>query len=284
MTLRDTLLVLCAIFIASVRGSELISIRGSSVVGVAVDAAMETAKAEHDIEYKVVTDGGSTDAIYKVADGVVDFALSTRPMTQSERSIRPDFTFKEILIGRQAVLLVVPDTVWKSGVHALTREQLRRVYEQEVTNWKQFGGEDRAITFYNRETGHGVWDLFVIFIYGDARKAASVKNEVIAQANDLRTAVEFNSGGIGLLEYSELQEAELHALGIKGDDGTIIEPTPRNISTGRYELSRPLLLITSRTLTGKLKEFVQFMTGPKGQEFVKKSGHVTLAEMKEPAK
>ncbi len=284
MSLRASFSVLCAVFIASVHGSELLSIRGSSLVGVAVDAAMETLKAEHDIEYKVVTDGGSTDAIYKVADGVVDFALSTRAMTQSERSIRPDFTFKEILVGRQAVLVVVPETVWKSGVHALTREQFRRIYEQEITNWKELGGEDRAITFYNREAGRGVWDLFVIFIYGDARKAASVKNEVIALPWDLRTAVEFNSGGIGLLEYSELQGSELHALGIKGDDGKIIEPTPHNISTGRYELSRPLLMITSRTLTGKLREFVQFMTGPKGQEFVKKSGHVTLAELKASAK
>lgn len=284
MIFRATLFVLMTILAAPAHSAEPISIRGSAVVGAAVDAAAELVKETLGLEYKVVTDGGSTDAIYKVAEGVVDFALATRTMSQTERALRPDLTFKEILLGRQAVLLVVPDAIWASGIRALTREQLRRIYERDITNWKQLGGEDRALTFYNRETGHGVWDLFTIFVYGDPRKAAAAKHEIIALPGDVRTAVEFNSGAIGLLEYSELHGNELHALGIKTDDGTIITPTPENISTGRYELSRPLMLITSRNVTGKLRDFVQLMTGEKGQAFIKKSGHVTLAEMKAEAK
>ena len=280
MTVRVSLFILSAVFAVSIHATDSVSIRGSAVVAVPLDAAAEVLKEEVGIEYKVVTDGGSTDAIARVADGVVDFALSTRSMTQSELSQRPDFTFKEILIGRQAVFVVVPEAIWKSGVRALTREQFRGIYEQDVKNWKELGGEDRAITFYNREPGRGVWDLFAIFLYGDARKAVTSKNEVITQSSDMRTVVEFNSGGIGLLEYAELKGGELHALGIKQADGTVIEPTLRNIASGRYEMSRPMLMITSRTITDKLRDFVQFMIGPRGQEYVKKSGHVTLEELK----
>ncbi len=283
MKILFSISALCILATGDVLAEDAISVRGSTVVAASVALASNAIKEEIGIEFKVVTEGGSSDAIYRMASGYVDVALSTHYMAAGEKSEHPEKIFHEMLIGRQVLAVVVNDVVWRSGVHALTKDQMRGIYEHEITNWKQVGGEDRELTYFNREVGHGVWDLFMIFLYGDARKAPNSKAEVLAESEDVRTTIEFNGGSISLIALPEAKGESLHVLGIKQADGTVIDPTPENITSGRYELNRPMLAITGRSLTGKLRKLFEFLVSEKGQTFVKKAGGVTLAEMK-PAK
>jgi ABC-type phosphate transport system substrate-binding protein len=93
--------------------------------------------------------------------------------------------------------------------------------------------------------------------------------------------VAFNRGSMSLLEYGDLKGGLIHALGIKQEDGTVIEPTPANIANGRYELSRPLYIVTGKTPTGKVRKFIEYMTGEKGQGAVAQAGHVALSVLEE---
>lgn len=274
-----TFTALCALTMGSLAAEDPITVRGSSVVARPVTLAAPAIKQDLGIEFKVVTEGGSTDAILRMAGGYIDVALATRYMTAAEKGEHPETTFKETLIGRQAIAVVVSDTVWRNGIHALTKEQLRAIYEHEITNWKQLGGEDRDLAYYNRETGLGVWDLFAIFLYGDARKAPLSKAEVLTSSDDVRTTIEFNAGAISIIDVPEIKGESLHALGIKMADGTIVEPTIANINNGRYEMSRPMLAMTGKLVVGRLRKFLEFLTGEKGQACVKKAGGLTLAEL-----
>jgi phosphate transport system substrate-binding protein len=263
----------------SLHAEELISVRGSTVVARALGNAQEGLKKDHDVTLNFVAEVNGLEMIDKLASDVFDVALFTRPMSGQENALRPDRKFTETLIGKQAVLVVVPEQVWKSGVHALTREQFRSIYEGETTNWKKLGGEDRDIVYYNREVGRGIWDLYMIYLYGAVNKAPISKAETLTNATDVVTAVEFNVAALSLLEYGEFQGTRLRALGLKQDDGTVVDPTPENIANGKYALARPLNLITAKHPTGKLREFMEFMTAPEGQAAVKKAGHVPLAEL-----
>jgi phosphate transport system substrate-binding protein len=280
MKILSAIIALCALSMGSLRAEDTITVRGSSVVAVPLALMADSIKEAVGIEFKVVTDGGSSDAIFRMAGGYIDVALSTRYMTACEKAEYPDKTFKETLIGKQALGVVVSDTVWQSGIHALTKEQLRGIYEREITNWKQVGGEDRDLTYFNREVGRGAWDLFMIFLYGDARKAPLSKAEVLSDSGDVLTTIEFNNGAISIMNLSEVKGEGIHALGLKLADGTVVEPTFENIASGRYELSRPLLAITGRQPTGKHRKFLDFLIGEKGQAVVKKAGCVTNAELK----
>jgi phosphate transport system substrate-binding protein len=259
---------------------DLVSVRGSTVVARALAAAAPFLEKEHGIRLNFVAEPAGLDLVDKLGREIFDIALLTRHLTGAEIALRPDKTFTETLVGRQSVLIVVPDQVWAGGVRALTKDQLRSIYEDDIKNWKQVGGADRAITFFNRESGRGIWDLFMIFLYGDVRRAPLSKAEVLNDANDVRTAVEFNGGSFSLLEYGELQGARLHALGIKQPDGTMIEPTPENFANGSYELSRPLYFVTGKHPTGKVRALIEFMVSKEGQECVEKAGHVPLALLK----
>jgi phosphate transport system substrate-binding protein len=275
-----TTLAALLISLAPVTAASLVTVRGSPVVARAFSMGVDQLSKEHDIEINFVAEVNGLETIDRLGRDVIDIGLFTRKLTPAERAMHPDKRFTETLLGKQAVLVVVPDQVWRSGVRALTKEQFTAIYEREVKNWKQLGGDDREIVYYNREIGRGVWDMFMIFLYGDLRKAPLSKAEVLTSATDVRTTVEFNGGAVSIIEYSEVKDARVHALGIKMPDGTIIEPTRENIASGRYEMSRPLIMVTSKRPTGKVQDLLEFMIGSAGQECVKKAGHVPLAEMK----
>ena len=70
------------------------------------------------------------------------------------------------------------------------------------------------------------------------------------------------------------------ALGIKGEDGQIIDPTPSNIATHKYPMSRPLFLLTDGPPSGDAKVFVDFLLGDRGQALVRKHGYLSLDQLK----
>ncbi len=263
----------------SARADEMISIRGAQAAAEAVTAAAEQIKKDTGLEFRVMTEGGSGGAVGAIAEDVAEVALLSRKITPHEHAFWPEKSFAEAQFGMQALLIVVPARVWDSGVHAISREQLRAIYEERTKNWKALGGEDRKIVFFNRDVRTSAWELLMLFLYEDARKAPPNDAEVLGDSSDVTTAVEYNGSSISVLGYGAPRPAAIHALGLRRADGTIVEPTPENIASGRYEFARPLVIATSRKPSGKARRFVEFMLGAEGQAFVKKAGHLTNAEL-----
>jgi phosphate transport system substrate-binding protein len=262
------------------RGAEYVSVRGSAVVARVMEAAAPELAQHHNIEFRAVTDASSSEAISQVANGVIDLAIAARMIKPEEKASRPDKRFVETVIGKQAVAVIVSDDLWRNGVQTLTKTQLRDIYERRILNWKEVGGPNRAITFFNRESTYGVWDLYMTFLYEDVRRAGLSKSEVIDNPEEAKTAVEFSTSSFSLLELGAYTEGKgIHALGIKQPDGTVVEPTLANIANDRYEIARPLVLITSKQPTGKLREMVEFMISPKGQAAVRKCGNIPATDL-----
>jgi len=273
--------ILCAVFVmpAMACADELISIRGAQVAAEPVNAAAAQIKKETGLDFHIVTEGGSGGAVGGIGEDIVDVALLSRKILPHEYASWPDRNFNEVQFGMQALLIVVPEQVWKSGVHALTKDQFRNIYEKQVTDWKTLGGQDRKIVFYNRDVRGSAWELLMFFLYDDTRKAPTSDAEMLSEPSDVSTAVEYNGGSISVLEYGAPRAGAIHALGIRQTDGTVVEPTSENIASGRYELARPLIIATARKPAGKVRRFVEFMLGDDGQSFVKKTGHITNAEL-----
>jgi phosphate transport system substrate-binding protein len=228
---------------------------------------------------KLLTEGGSGSAISSVGDGSADIAVSGRPITGPERAAFPEKRFYEMIFGIQALTFIVPKDVWESGVHALNRDQIRRIYEREITNWKDVGGEDRPIKFYNPEQGHGVWEFFVTWLYGEQRKAPLGENfETVGESEETRNTVEFNAGSISVAPAGVADNKEVFALSIRDDKGEAIEPTPRNIREKRYPVQRPLFLVTGERPTGRIKDIVEFMLGKEALPLIIRSELTPIAE------
>ena len=261
-------------------GAATLKINGSTTVNLPVAEAAEVLRAEQKLDIQVDTQGGSSGGISALGDGLVQIGMASKHLTDGDRAKYPKVNFKEIHIGEDAVALVVSRDVWESGLRALTKEQVRDIYEGRVKNWKQVGGPDRRIAFFNKEPGRGTWEVFAHWLYGDPKKAPQVSLPEVGGNEETRNKVASTKGAVSQLSSSWADGKTVFALALKSEAGEAIEPTTENIATHKYPLSRPLFLLTNGEARDEAKVFVDFVLSERGQALVKKHGYLALAQLK----
>jgi phosphate transport system substrate-binding protein len=259
--------------------AETLKINGSTTVNLPAAEAAEILRAEQKMDIQVDTQGGSSGGISILADGLVQIGMSSKPVSDDDRAKYPTVKFKETHIGEDAVALIVSKDVWDGGVHALTKQQIADIYESKITNWKDVGGKPQRIVFFNKEPGRGTWEVFAHWVYGNPKAAPQVSFPEVGGNEETRNKVGSTRGALSQLSSSWADGKKVFALGIKGDDGAVIEPTNENIATKKYPLSRPLFLLTNGEPTGIAKTYVDFLLSERGQELVKKHGYLRLKDL-----
>lgn len=255
-------------------------INGSTTVNLPVAEAAEILRAERKLQITVDTQGGSSGGISMLGDGQVEIGMISKHISEADRAKFPKVKFQETQIGEDAVALIVSRDVWDSGVKNLTKSQIRDLYEGKVTNWKQLGGVDRRVAFFNKEPGRGTWEVFTHWLYGDSKKAPPVNFPEVGGNEETRNKVASTRGAISQLSSSWADGKSVFALGIKSDTGEPILPTAANIANHRYPMSRPLYLVTNGDPTGEAKAFIDFLLSSRGQELVRKHGYLSLDQLK----
>ncbi|MGI8436744.1 MAG: phosphate ABC transporter substrate-binding protein [Chthoniobacterales bacterium] len=274
------LLLLAFLSITSLALGEALKINGSTTVNLPAAEAAEELRAEKKMDIQVDTQGGSSGGISMLGDGQVQIGMSSKPVADDDRAKYPNVKFNPVHIGEDAVAMIVSKDVWDGGVKALTKDQIKNIYESKITNWKEVGGPDQRIVFFNKEPGRGTWEVFAHWAYGDPKKAPEVSLPEVGGNEETRNKVGSTRGAISQLSSSWADGKKVFALGLKDDSGNVIEPTPDNIATHKYPMSRPLFIITNGEPTGDAKTFVDYMLSDRGQALVKKHGYLALDQLK----
>jgi phosphate transport system substrate-binding protein len=267
-------------FLPLLARAEPLKINGSTTVNLPVAEAAEILRAERKMDIQVDTQGGSAGGISMLADGQVQLGMSSKHVSDEDRAKYPGVDFKEIHIGQDAVALIVSKDVWDGGVKTLTKQQAKEIYESKLTNWQQAGGKPQRIAFFNKEPGRGTWEVFVHWAYGSHTLAPQVSFPEVGGNEETRNKVASTRGALSQLSSSWADGKRVFALGIKGEDGQVFQPTNENIASGAYPLSRPLFLLTKGEPAGAAKTLVEFMLSERGQALVKKHGYLRLSELK----
>lgn len=275
----------CFLLVLAIFGSESIAaaalrINGSTTVNLPVAEAAEILRAERKLQITVDTQGGSSGGISMLGDGQVEIGMISKHISEADRAKFPQVRFQETHIGEDAVALIVSKDVWDSGVKSLTKAQVRDLYEGKVTNWKQLGGLDRRVAFFNKEPGRGTWEVFTHWLYGDSKKAPAVNFPEVGGNEETRNKVASTRGAISQLSSSWADGKTVFALGIKPDSGEAILPTAANIANHTYPMSRPLFVVTNGDPNGDTKDFIDFLLSPRGQGLVRKHGYLSLDQLK----
>ncbi|MEH1892081.1 MAG: substrate-binding domain-containing protein [Nostoc sp.] len=112
-----------------------------------VDSQIQSVRPELQLRYVDPVNGspGSSSGIRMLLDGKLDFAQSSRPLTDEEQAIAKErgFTLKEHPVGKDGIAVVVNPSLKVSG---LTVDQLQQIYLGKITNWNQIGGPNLPIT------------------------------------------------------------------------------------------------------------------------------------------
>jgi phosphate transport system substrate-binding protein len=276
-----------ALLVPALASAQTLKINGSTTVNLAAAEACEILRAEKKMSIQIDTQGGSSGGISEVGEGLVQIGMISKHLTDEDRKKYPKCDYRVTQVGEDAVALIVSQDVWDGGVRSITKQQARDIYESKVKNWKQIGGKDQRIAFFNKEPGRGTWEVFANWAYGNHKNAPEVSFPEVGGNEETRNKVTSTRGALSQLSSSWADGKTVFALPLKEEDGTIYEPTAANIAAHKYAMSRPLSLITNGEPSGDVKTFVDFMLSDRGQALMTKNGYLTMKELggeKEAAK
>lgn len=220
-----------------------------------------------------VTGGGSGVGIAALINGTTDIAASSRPIKTSEvDKLKARFatTGHSFAIARDGLSVYLNVA---NPVKELTLAQLRDIYTGKVTNWKQLGGNDATIILYSRENSSGTYQYFKDNVL--MGKDYAPRTQTLQGTAAVVNAVAKDANGIG---YGGAAYAKgIRFAAVKKDDKSpAVSPSLETVRTGQYPISRYLYLYTRVKPSKDMKAFIDWATGPAGQEIVSKVGYFPI--------
>ncbi len=220
-----------------------------------------------------VTGGGSGTGIAALINGGTDLCNASRPMKDAEKSQlkgKRGVDVVETKVALDALAIYVNE---KNKVAEIDIPTLAKLYKGELTNWKDAGGADHAITLYGRENNSGTYGYFKEHVLQDKDFAASV--QTLAGTSAVVSAVKGDEFGIGYGGIGYAQGIRLLKVK-KTSEAPAIEPKLETARDGSYPISRYLYIYSAGQPTGLAKEFVDFMLSDPGQKLVTDVGYFPL--------
>lgn len=190
------------------------------------------------------TAGGSGTGLKNVADGTSDIG-------NSDVAAGDEFKDKNLVDHIVAIapfaLIVNKDVT----VDSLTKQQAADIFTGKITNWKEVGGADQAITIIHRPDSSGSRKLVKqIVLDGAEFTKEGVQQE---SSGSLKTAVETTTGAIGYVDTAYVDD-KIKALKFEG-----VEYSEETIKNGTYPLYGIEHMYTKGEPTGAVKAFIDYI-------------------------
>lgn len=207
-----------------------------------------------------IAGGGSGAGIKAAQTGTADIGASSRELKLEEKTV------KEHVIALDGIAIIVNKD---NELADLKKEDIKKIFLGEVSDWSQVGGAEGPIRVYTREEGSGTRGAFEELLLGKDSSGRDLK--IMDKANvqnstgAVRTAVASDKNGIGYISIGSLNK-EIRPVKIEG-----VEATEANVKANAYKISRPFLYLTKGEPTGAAKDFISWVLSAEGQEIVKKS-------------
>jgi phosphate transport system substrate-binding protein len=196
---------------------------------------------------------GSSAGIKAPVDKSAPIGMSSRNLKDEEKAWGLD----EHVIAIDGIAVVShPD----NAVKGLTKEQLKKIYVGEIKNWKEVGGDDAEIIVISREEGSGTRGAFeeLVGFEGELRVDA-----LIGDGNgNVKSNLQTSKNAIAYLSLGYIDD-KTKVLEIDGFAGTV-----ENIVSGKYPISRPLMMVTLGDLDPVAKAYLDFCMSDEGQKIV----------------
>jgi phosphate transport system substrate-binding protein len=245
-------------------------IKGSTtVLPITLKAIESYKKVKKDVSV-TVEGSGSGNGIKALLDGACDIANSSREIKKDETEMaqKSGIKVKEIAIAYD---MIVPIVHPKNPITKITKDQLKGIYEGNITNWKQLGGADETIIVVSRDTSSGTYEYW----HEDVLKKADVKKEALTQASSgaVVTTIAGNPKAIGYVGFGYIKK-DANIKGLLVND---VEPTLENGKSGKYPISRKLYMyVNDAKISGQTKGFVDYLLGDDGQKLVSEAGFIPM--------
>jgi phosphate transport system substrate-binding protein len=221
-----------------------------------------------------VTGGGSGVGFASLQEQKTDLADASRPIKAKETEAcvkafgkRP----KEYKVCVDGLSVYVNN---ENPVKQLSIGQLAEIFTGKITNWKELGGGDAAITLYSRENSSGTYEFFKEHVLKGKDFAASAQTMPGTAA--LVQAVEKDKSGIGY--GGAAYGAGARAVAVSKESGSpAIHPTEETVLNGTYPIWRYLYIYVNPALDkGAVSAYLAWIRSDDGQKVVKEINYYPL--------
>ncbi|MEW6652658.1 MAG: phosphate ABC transporter substrate-binding protein [Bacteroidota bacterium] len=258
----------------SFASEETITVKGSDTMVILAQRWAELFMKENKNVVIQVTGGGSGTGIAALLNGSTDICNSSRQMKQSEKEKlnnkygSPGVEIKVAIDG----LSVYVNKANKKIVE-LTLEQIKKIYQGQITNWKELGGNDAKIIIYGRENSSGTYVYFKEFVLENQDFSSSMQSLPGTAAVVNAVSKDKNAIGFGGAAYAK----GIKDIAVKKDaNSKAFLPAKKFIGSGEYPISRYLYMYTRKRPEGNIKKFVDWALSEKGQSIVTEVGYFPL--------
>ena len=174
---------------------------------------------------------------------------------------------QEHLIAGMAVALVVNKA---NSLDSLTMSQIRKLYSREVADWSAIGGipgkvKALATRPASRRPSENTTRVAAEIFEAEALPSKDWK--LVTRVKDpaaVLAAIAMDRGAVGFVPLSVAEQAgaNVKILGIKvgrGATARVVKPTPLNLQTARYPMSRQLTIYVHPKASPPAKRFAEFL-------------------------
>jgi len=212
--------------------------------------------------------GGSTSGIRALIDGRTALATASRtlfPQEVSELARAHGTVGLSVRCARDGVSIYLHPT---NPVRDIGLPTLKAIFTGRLGTWREVGGlPDAEVRVVIRPPSSGTHGLVRSLLLHE--EPYSERATVLATTEAVVAAVRGDPGAVGFGGMAFGQDL-VHA----SIDG--VAPTPGNVHSGAYSLSRYLYLHAVRPPRGIARRFVEFVLSGEGQRLVAEVGFVPL--------
>jgi phosphate transport system substrate-binding protein len=223
----------------------------------------------------------SGTGLEKVEKDQIDIADSSAPVEAEfpDASQEKLDKFVDHVVGVDGQPIVVSKAVKDAGVTQLSGDQIRGIYQGEITNWSEidaYSGPSKEIQAVGRAEGSGTDTAFRANLLGDPDASMSGTDVRKGQNQQVKTLVGNSDNAIAYLALAFVEEdGAVPPIGVE-IDGTLYE-YGKNLGAKGYPLSRDLHCYTWEDTSMKEAAFINMLLSEYGQQnFVAANNYFTL--------
>jgi phosphate transport system substrate-binding protein len=208
-----------------------------------------------------VESAGCANGIYRASIGEVNIGVSTHEVDLKSLPLGTTNT----IIAKAPTVILVNKT---NPVNNLTLQQVKEILSGKVKNWKEVGGKDMEIkNILLQPCTTAIFAKRTVAYGSDIKRLTpEKKGNPVTATNRL---VEENEGAMGLQIYG-YESPNVKVLTI---DGYLPDENAFPVKYGFYQ---DYNVITKGEPTGNVKAFIDFATGPEGQDIVASMKHIRV--------
>ncbi|MFT6924465.1 MAG: phosphate transport system substrate-binding protein [Psychromonas sp.] len=214
---------------------------------------------------------GSSAGIVAVKNGTTMLGMSSRELENDE--LTDDI--QTVIIAHDGIAMVINKS---NPVENLSREEIKKIYRREITNWKEVGGEDKPIIVVTRDVSSGTREEF--------EKILDLKRRVNnIEVSDISPRILVGNGNgmvktlvannIYALAYISLGSVD-NGLSVKALSIDGVKATNAHVFSGEYKLSRPFIVLYKKNIAQPAFDFINYIMSDEGQKIIQEQGYISI--------